>query len=330
MRAWRVHTHGAPDEVLVAEEGVDAPHPGDDQVAVAVGACALNFADSLLCRGTYQERPDLPFVPGLEVVGTVLETGPGVTGVRRGDRVVGLTALPDGGLADTALTHGSATFGLPATIDDARGAAMLVTYQTAWVGLHRRAGLRAGDVVLVHGAAGGTGSAFVQLAAAAGARVIATAGGPAKVARALDLGAEVGIDNRSTDVVEAVRDATAGRGADIVVDTVGGDLFDASTRCVAWEGRILVVGFAGGRIAEARTNHVMVKNYSVVGLHWPRYRVEDPAVLAAAHADLVGMVADGRLVLPAPEVLPFEAARDGLVRLADGTTVGKLVVQVGG
>ena len=327
MRAWRVHVHGAPDEALVLDQEVAVPEPGAGEVAVAVGACALNFADSLLCRGSYQERPELPFSPGLEVAGVVSATGPDVTGVDVGDRVVGLTALPHGGLADTALTHAAATFVLPPQIDDARGAAMLVTYQTAWVGLHRRVGLRPSDVVVVHGAAGGTGSAFVQLAAAAGARVIATAGGPAKVARARELGAAVGIDNRSDDVVEAVREATDGRGADIIVDTVGGDLFDASTRCIAWEGRILVVGFAGGRIAEARTNHLMVKNYSVVGLHWPRYRVEEPSVLAEAHEALVHMVADGSLALPDPEVLPFASARDGLTRLAGGSTVGKLVVR---
>ncbi len=150
---------------------------------MAVGACALNFADSLLCGGSYQERPALPFSPGLEVAGVVSSTGPDVSGVDVGDRVVGLTALPHGGLADTALTHAGATFVLPPHLDDAHGAAMLVTYQTAWVGLHRRVGLRPSDVVVVHGAAGGTGSAFVQLAAAAGALVIATAGGPAKVAR---------------------------------------------------------------------------------------------------------------------------------------------------
>ena len=329
MRAWRVHAHGAPEAALVLDPEVAVPEPAAGEVAVAVGACALNFADSLLCGGSYQERPALPFSPGLEVAGVVSSTGPDVSGVEVGDRVVGLTALPHGGLADTALTHAGATFVLPPHLDDAHGAAMLVTYQTAWVGLHRRVGLRASDVVVVHGAAGGTGSAFVQLAAAAGALVIATAGGPAKVARARGLGAAVGIDNRSADVVEAVRDATGGRGADVIVDTVGGDLFDASTRCVAWEGRILVVGFAGGRIAEARTNHLMVKNYSVVGLHWPRYRLEDPAVLAEAHEALVGMVADGSLVLPEPEVLPFASARDGLTRLAAGSTVGKLVVLPG-
>jgi len=316
--------------VLDLTVDVPVPTPTEGQVAVEVRSCALNFADSLLCRGTYQERPPLPFVPGLEVVGTVTATGPGVGSVARGDRVVGLTALPHGGLAEVALTHAAATFALPPGIDDARGAAMLVTYQTAWVGLHRRARLRPTDLVLVHGAAGGTGSAFVQVAVAAGARVIATAGGAAKVARALELGASVGIDNRTTDVVDAVNDATGGRGADVIVDTVGGDLFDASTRCVAWEGRILVVGFAGGRIADARTNHLMVKNYSVVGLHWPRYRVEDPAVLADAHDNLVRAVHDGTLTLPEPEVLGLEEARDGLVRLAGGSTVGKLVVRVAG
>ncbi len=337
MRAWRVHHHGDPAEVLTLDHALPDPSPGPGELLVDVDVAALNFADSLLCRGTYQERPDLPFVPGLELVGRVVAAGapaPGRTPGGRGapppvgTRVVGLAALPAGALADRALCHAAATFALPSAIDDAHAASLLVTYQTAWVGLHRRAALRPGEVVVVHGAAGGTGSAFVQVAVAAGARVIATAGGADKVARAVALGADVGIDSRAHDVVAAVRAATGGRGADVVVDPVGGDLFDASTRCVAWEGRILVVGFASGRAAEARTNHVMVKNYSVVGVHWPRYRVEDPAVLAEAHDALVAAVLDGRLVLPDPEIVPMTEARDAIVRLASGATVGKLVVDL--
>ena len=181
MRAWRVHHHGDPAEVLTLDHALPDPSPGPGELLVDVDVAALNFADSLLCRGTYQERPDLPFVPGLELVGRVVAAGapaPGRTPGGRGapppvgTRVVGLAALPAGALADRALCNAAATFALPSAIDDAHAASLLVTYQTAWVGLHRRAALRPGEVVVVHGAAGGTGSAFVQVAVAAGARVM--------------------------------------------------------------------------------------------------------------------------------------------------------------
>ena len=251
FEAWRVHELGDPSEVLRFEE-VEAVPPGPGQVVVEVSACAVNFADTLLCRGTYQDKPPLPFTPGLEVCGRVVEVGPAVEGARRapapGDKVLALPTLPHGGLATRALAAVSDTFAVPEDLDDTVGAALPVTYQTGWFGLHHRAGLEAGETVLVHAGAGGVGSAAIQLAKAAGARVIATAGGPEKVRLCRDLGADAAVDYRADDFVAATLDLTDGRGADVIYDSVGGDTFDRSRRCIAFEGRLVVVGFAGGRV----------------------------------------------------------------------------------
>lgn len=324
MRAWSVHRHGDPGEVLVLGEA-PVPEPVEDQVLVAVRACALNFADDLLCRGTYQEQPPLPFTPGLEVAGEVVAAGPAATHPL-GSRVAGSTLLPHGGLAERCLARSADVFPVPDGLDDVTAAAMHVTYQTAWFALHRRAGLRAGETLVVHAAAGGTGSAAVQLGVVAGATVIATAGGPDKVARCRELGAHLVVDHRTRDFVAAVLELTGGRGADVVLDPVGGETFTRSTRCIAWEGRLLVVGAAGGSYAAARTNHVMVKNYSVIGVHWGGYRTRHPELVAAAHDELTALAVEGRIAPLVSRRTSLEAARDAVAGLAAGGTTGKLVV----
>jgi NADPH2:quinone reductase len=204
-------------------------------------------------------------------------------------------------------------------------AAMHIAYQTGWIGLHRRAGIRRGDVVVVHAAAGGTGSAAVRLAKAAGATVIATAGGRDKVTRALHAGADHVIDHRADDFVAAVLDATDGRGADIIFDPVGGETFERSTKCIAWEGRIVVVGAAAGEYARARTNHVMVKNYSVVGVNWGGYRMQEPGAVAEAHAAIVELHGRGEISADVTEIVGFDDLPAALERLGAGATAGKLV-----
>jgi NADPH2:quinone reductase len=329
MRAWQHSTHGAPLEVLAVVDA-DEPVPAHGQVAVAVAACGLNFADSLLCQGTYQERPPLPSTPGIEVCGVVTAVGDGVPATRIGERVVALPALPHGGLAERCLARAADAWPVPDAVDDTTAAAIPITYGTAWVGLFRRGGLRAGDTVLVHAAAGATGAAAVQLAAAAGARVLATAGGAAKVAEARGHGADESWDSRAEgfDVVEAVRGATGGRGVDVVFDPVGGDLFDASRRVVAFEGRYVVVGNASGRVPQLPTNHLLVKNYAVVGLHWGLYRTEAPEVLLAAHEAVMAEVVAGRLRPAVGAVHPFDQAATAIAALAAGRTSGKQVVAV--
>ncbi len=323
--AWRARAHGEPADVLALETDVALPAPDAHEVVLAVEACALNFADRLLCTGQYQEHPPLPFTPGLEACGTVVAAGAEAS-LPVGQRVLGAPLLPHGALATACLALDTDVFPIPDHLPATVAAAMHVTYQTGWFALHRRAGLQPGETLLVHAGAGGVGSAAIQLGKAAGATVIATAGGPAKVERCLAHGADVALDHRSADVAAAVLDATDGWGADVIFDPVGGDTFVTSTRCVAWEGRILIIGAAGGRYAEARTNHVMVKNYSVVGVHWGGYRSRRPELLAAAHRDLMALWSAGAIAPAVSEVLALADVPAGLDRLTGGSTTGKLVV----
>lgn len=314
MKAWQVRQLGAPEDAL---QLVDVPDPvaGPGELLVRVEACALNFPDVLLCAGLYQEKPDLPFTPGLEVCGTV-----------DGRRVLGGPPLPHGGLAELAVLPADAVFDVPDGMPADEAAALMITYQTAWVGLHRRAHLQPGEWLLVHAGAGGVGSAAIQVGLAAGARIVATAGGPEKTAVCRELGAHETIDYRAEDIVARVKEITGGHGADVIWDPVGGDVFDASRRCIAFEGRLVVVGFAAGRIPTLPAGHTLVKNYSVVGLHWGLYRTVDPPVIEAAHAALTELYAAGRIKPLVSERVPMAGAPAALTRLASRGTVGKLVV----
>jgi NADPH:quinone reductase len=319
MRAWQVHALGEPRDVLRLEDVPD-PVAGPGLLRLQVDAVALNFPDVLLCRGQYQEKPPLPFTPGLELCGTVLD------GPRAGERVLAAPGLPRGGLAEQVVVPEVAALPVPPDMPAAKAAGMLITYQTGYVGLHRRAQLQPGETLLVHAGAGGVGTAAIQLGLAAGARVVATAGGPEKAQVCRDLGADVVVDYSSEDFVAVVKDVTEGRGADVVYDSVGGDVFDRSRRCVAFEGRIVVVGFAGGRIPQVPANHVLLKNYSVLGLHWGLYRQHEPSVLPATHEALVALW-DKRQIDPLIGAeLPLEDAPEALTRLGERGTVGKVVL----
>lgn len=325
MRAWRVHDLGDPAHVLGLED-IDAPTAGPGQVVVDVSACGLNFPDILMCQGKYQERPPLPFTPGLETAGRVSAVGAGADPGLVGRRVIALPAPGSGGLAEQMVANVAGTFPIPDTMDDAAAAALHVTYQTSWFALHRRAALRPGEWLLVHAAAGGVGSAAVQLGVAAGARVIATAGGPEKVDVCRKLGAEFAIDYKAEDFVEVVKEITGGHGADVIYDPVGGDIFDRSRKVIAWEGRLLVIGFAGGRIPEIPANHVLLKNYSVVGVHWAQYARRDPASVVACHDELVRLHSAGGIAPLVFARLPFTDAVKGLTLLGGRDTCGKVVV----
>jgi NADPH:quinone reductase len=323
VRTWRASELGEPVDVLRLEDVVD-PSPGPGEVAVRVEACGLNFADILLVQGRYQEKPPLPLTPGLEVAGVVDEVGDGVD-LAPGDRVLALPSL-GGGLAERVVVPASAVLPLPPSFPSDEAAALHITYQTSHIALHRRAALRAGEVLLVHAGAGGVGSAAIQLGRAAGARVLATAGGAEKVALCRELGAEVAIDYRTEDFGAVVQQHTDGRGADVIYDPVGGDVFDRSRRCIAWEGRLLVIGFSSGRIPEVPANHVLLKNYSVVGVHWGPYSSRDPALIRATHEELVRLHAEGAVRPLIGRRVPMAEAAQALVELGGRRTVGKVVV----
>ncbi|MFD8804167.1 NADPH:quinone oxidoreductase family protein [Streptomyces sp. NPDC059597] len=315
MQAWQVHENGEPGEVMRLAE-VDRPVPGEGQVLLRVRAANVNFPDALLCRGHYQIRPPLPFTPGVEICGETED----------GRRVIANPALPYGGFAEYALADARALLPAPDSLDDAEAAALHIGYQTGWFGLHRRAHLEAGETLLVHAAAGGVGSAAVQLGKAAGARVIGVVGGPEKAAVARELGCDVVVDRRSEDVVAAVKEATAGRGADVIYDPVGGDAYAQSAKLVAFEGRIVVVGFAGGTIPSPALNHALVKNYSIVGLHWGLYNTKDPKLVLRCHEELTELAARGAIKPLISERVPLSGAADAVQRVADGTTTGRIAV----
>jgi NADPH2:quinone reductase len=326
VRAWRVSENGAPADVLSLDGHHAVPEPGPGQVLLRVEMAALNFADDLMIRGRYQVKPSLPFTPGIEVLGRVAGRGAGVT-VAGGMRGITMTDPACGGFAEYALAAADDLLEVPESVPDEVAVSLFVTYQTAYVGLHHRAGLRSGETVVVHSGAGGVGSAAIQVAKAAGARVIATAGGPDKVEVCRRLGADVAIDYREGDLVGALKDAAGDHGADVIFDPVGGDVFDASRRCVAWEGRILLVGFSGGRIAEAPTNHILLKNYSVIGVHLGAYREHDPGVLRDAHRELITLYERGLIDPLVHSVLALEQEPDALRMLTDRSTVGKVLIR---
>jgi len=325
MRAWQVQRLGDPEQALELVE-VEEPRPEPDEVVIEVLAAALNFFDILLCKGEYQERPELPFTPGGEISGTVHEAGEG-SAMQAGQRVIATPPLPRGGYADRAAVPESSVFPIPDSMPFEKAAALPITYQTAHVALHHRAQSKSDETVLVHAGAGGVGSAAIQVAKAIGARVIATAGGPEKVQVCRQLGAEIAIDYREENFVEIVKEVTRGRGADVIFDPVGGDVFDGSRRCVAFEGCIVVIGFAGGRIAEAPTNHVLVKNYSVVGMHWGLYTRVMPDLIRSTHEDLVRLYNDGEIDPLISGTVPFEELPKALKKLGGRGTHGKVITR---
>jgi NADPH2:quinone reductase len=325
MQAWRVSSLGEPEDVMAIEQ-VPVPRPGPGEVVVQVGSAAINFPDALLARGQYQDRPPLPFTPGIELCGEIVEVGPGVDPYRVGERVIGTPLLPHGALASYALARAVEVLPAPVELGDAEASAFQIAYQTGWFGLYRRAALRVGETLVVTAAAGGVGSAALQLGKAAGARIVAVVGSQEKAEVARRLGADLVLDRTVDDVVEGVKSFTSGKGADVVYEVVGGDSFAAATRYVGFEGRIVVVGFAGGEIPQAATNHLLVKNYSVVGLHWGLYRMLRPELVRRAHADLEGLVAAGALRPLVSARLEFGAAAKGIAQVAAGATVGRLTV----
>ncbi|RMB83942.1 NADPH:quinone oxidoreductase family protein [Streptomyces shenzhenensis] len=315
MQAWQVHESGEPSEVMRLTETAP-PTPGEGQVLLRVRAAGVNFPDALLCRGQYQVRPPLPFTPGVEICGETAD----------GRRVIANPALPHGGFAEYAVADAAALLPAPDALDDAEAAALHIGYQTGWFGLHRRARLRAGETLLVHAAAGGVGSAAVQLGKAAGATVIGVVGGAGKAAVARELGCDTVVDRYAEDVVAAVRQATGGRGADVVYDPVGGDAYTQSAKTVAFEGRIVVVGFASGTVPSPALHHALVKNYSILGLHWGLYPAKQPELVQHCHAQLTELAARGAIRPLVSARVPLAEAAAAVQRVADGVTTGRAVV----
>jgi NADPH2:quinone reductase len=324
MRAAVCRRFGDPSVLEIAE--VPPPPLGPGCVRVAVKAAGVNFADSLLVAGTYQVKPPLPFSPGLEVAGTVTEAGPDAAGLGVGDRVLAL--LDHGGFAEQAVARAADVFPIPDNLDFAAAAGFAVAYGTSHLGLTAKARLKAGETLLVHGAAGGVGLTAVEVGRLLGATVIATAGGPDKLKVAAAAGAAHLIDYWREDIRERVKEITGGRGADVVYDPVGGAAFDASLRCTAPGGRIVVVGFASGKVPQIPANILLVKNIAVIGYYWGAHRDFAPAAFRASMEELLAWQAAGRLKPHVSRVLPLEKAGEAVALLTGRRSTGKVVLKV--
>jgi len=325
MHAWQAVAEGDPKDVFQLVE-VPAPLCGPGQVRLMVESCGLNYPDLLMVQGKYQVHPTIPFTPGSEICGRVVDGD----GANVGERVLAMPPRPNGGLAEEVVVPHQMVRSIPQSISSDDAACLQVTYPTAHIALHHRGGLRTGESVLVHAGAGGVGSAAIQLARANGCRVFATAGGPEKTAVCRALGVHVAIDYNNEDFVEVVLTETHGKGIDIVVDPVGGDVFERSRRCVASEGRIMVVGFTSGVIAQMSTNHPLLKNYAVVGVNLGHLQRANPELMNTVHADLMQLYEAGLIRPLIRSVVDFAEARSALVALSERRTVGKTVVRVSG
>lgn len=327
ITAWRVNELGHPRDSLRLEE-IPTPEPGPERVLVRVEATNVNFADILVCQGIYQDRPGVPLTPGTESCGTVVATGPGVD-ITPGTRVAGLCDLRHGGYATHALLKAPTLLPIPADLDAADATVLYSTFQTAHVGLFHRGQLQAGQWVLVLGASSGVGAAAVQLAVAKGARVIATAGGSEKLAHCTALGAEVVVDSTGADpaaaLYEATMAATGGQGVEVAFDPVGGPLGDVTRRLMGFEGRLVVIGFASGTIPAYPGNHVLVKNYGVLGMAWAEYAVRRRPVVEEAHADLLDLHRTGRIRTDVRTV-PLGDVPAALAEIEARTVTGRLAV----
>jgi len=324
MRALLCTAWGGPESLTLGD--VPSPEPGPSEVLVEVRACGLNFADTLMIQGKYQERPEFPFSPGLEVAGEVLSVGPGVEDLAAGDAVIAFCG--HGGLAERVIVAADNAIPTPDGMDFVTAAGFGVVYGTAHVGLERRGHLTPGEVLLVHGAAGGVGLAAVEVGRRMGATVIATASSEERLALAKAHGAHHAINYRKEEFRERVKSLTDGRGADVVFDPVGGEVFDQSVRCTNWEGRILVVGFASGTISQLPVNLTLVKNISVTGVYWGAYRRRDPAVLQQSWRQLLAWLEEGALSPHISATYPLEDAPAALESLMRRRATGKVVVKI--
>lgn len=323
MKAIRAHEWCGPRNLVVDE--IDQPQPGDGQILVRVNAAGLNFPDLLIITGKYQFKPALPFSPGFEIAGTVEKLGPGVSRFTEGQRVVAQVSV--GGFAEYAIADEASAHALPDSMSDDEAAAFPLVYQTSYFGLAYRGALEKGETVLVHSAAGGVGLAAVQIARALGAgKIIGTVGSDDKLSVVRENGADVALNYQTEDFVEVVKRETNGRGADVIYDPVGGEIGERSTKCIAFEGRLVIIGFTSGKFSNFVSNHILVKNYSVVGLHWGAYRHNNPAKTEQGWNELMNLYQTGMLKPVIGGRFHMEKVADAMEFLASRKAVGKIVL----
>jgi NADPH2:quinone reductase len=301
----------------------EAPTLGEGMVRVDVAAAGVNFVDGLICQGKYQLKPPTPFVPGSEVAGTVTEVGPGVTGIDVGTRVVVFVGF--GGFASEVVVPALTLIRIPDSLDFERAAALIQSYCTALFTLTRRTTVAPGEWVLVLGAGGGIGLAAIDVARALGARVIAAASSPGKLAAASAMGAEATIAYETEDLKTRAREISGG-GVDVVIDPVGGAHSEPALRATRHLGRFCVIGFASGPIPSVPLNHVLLNNRTMVGVDWGGWTFKDPEGNRQVIAQLMSMIEEGRLHPTAPVAYPLEQAATVMGGLLDRDLAGKAVL----
>ncbi len=320
-RALTVRHHGTTP--VIKDIPLFAPEEG--QILVRIAACGLNFADLLILKGTYQEIPPLPVTLGMELAGRVEALGPGVEGLSVGQRVA--VNPGHGGLAERGVFDAAAAVPIPDEMPFEVAAGFMVAYGTSHLALTRRARLRAGERLVVLGAAGGVGLTAVEIGAALGAEVVAVARGADKLAVARQAGAQRLIDSETTDLRAALKEMG---GVDVVYDAVGGALSVAALRACRPEGRVLVVGFAGGEVPPIAANHLLVKNVDVIGFYWGGYRHFAPRILSDDLTELFQLFRDGRLSPHIGRTFPLSRAAEALAYLESRKSTGKIVVTMDG
>lgn len=308
---------------LVVED-IAEPAPGPAEVLIDVKAAALNFFDTLITRGKYQAKPALPFSPSAEVAGTIAALGPGVSGMKVGDRVAAY--LGWGGAREKVIAKAGAVVPIPDGVSDVVAAGVSVTYGTAMHGLKDRARLQPGETVAVLGAAGGAGLAAVEIAKIMGARVIAVASSAEKLAVCREHVADEAVNYGSGDLKDSLRALTDGKGVDVVYDCVGGESSEAALRATAWQGRFLVVGFASGDIPKIPLNLLLLKGCDVLGVFWGEAVKRDPAGHRANMRQVLDWVAQGRLSPHIHGTYPLEEIRAALAVIDSRAAVGKVVL----
>jgi NADPH2:quinone reductase len=321
MRAMQVTAY---DEPLTLQE-LDMPVAAPGQVVVEIETCGLNFGDLLIIKGTYQEKPPLPFTLGMELAGTVVEVGKGVTHLHKGQRIASYTGF--GGLAEYAAVPAEICVPIPDGMPAVDAAAFLIAYGTSHVGLDYKAHLKPGERLLVLGASGGVGLTAVELGKLMGAEVIACARGEAKLEICKQAGADHLINSETDDIREIVKSLG---GADVVYDPIGGDQFKAAMRACNPEARLLPLGFASGEVPQIPANILLVKNLTVLGFYWGGYARVNPKVLTDSFAQLFDWYAQGKLKPHVSQVLPLDQANEALDLLRTRKATGKVVVQVKG
>jgi NADPH2:quinone reductase len=324
MRAVLCREWGDPESLVVGDVPSRPLKP--DEVRIRVRASGLNFADTLQIAGKYQVRPPFPFTPGLEVAGQIAAVGEAAHGLPVGTRV--LAPTHGNGLAEEVIVPAVAAVAIPPAMDFVTAAAFPVAYGTAHWGLVERSALQRGETLLVLGAAGGVGLTAVEIGKALGARVIAAAGGPEKLAIAREHGADDLIDYARESIRDRIRELTGGKGADVVFDPVGGDAFDQAIRAVNWKARLLVVGFAAGRIQAVPANLVLVKNVSIVGVAWGLEGERDAGAISTQLAELLRWWEAGKLRPRVARTYPLAEVAAAMRALLSRRHAGKIVFEV--